>query len=69
MSINAVKGVEIGTGFASAELSGEQNVDEMFIKDNQPAFKSNNAGGIIGGISTGHDRLIYLRLCHQRCLI
>ena len=50
-----LKGVEIGAGFASAELSGEQNADEMFIKDNLPAFKSNNAGGIIGGISTGQD--------------
>ena len=58
MSINAVKGVEIGTGFASAELSGEQNADEMFIKDNQPAFKSNNAGGIIGGITTGQDIVV-----------
>ena len=55
MSINAVKGVEIGAGFESAEFAGEKNADEMFIQDKRPAFKSNNAGGIIGGISTGQD--------------
>lgn len=55
MSINAVKGVEIGAGFGSAELTGEENADEMFIRDRLPAFKTNNAGGIIGGISTGQD--------------
>ncbi|MFT4079231.1 chorismate synthase [Rhodomicrobium sp.] len=54
MSINAVKGVEIGEGFASAALSGEDNADEMRIgNDGQPAFLSNHAGGILGGISTG----------------
>jgi len=54
MSINAVKGVEIGAGFASAALSGEENADEMRIGDNDaPEFLSNNAGGILGGISTG----------------
>jgi chorismate synthase len=54
MSINAVKGVEIGAGFASAALSGEANADEMRMKPNgQPEFLSNNAGGILGGISTG----------------
>ncbi len=54
MSINAVKGVEIGAGFASATLSGEQNADEMRMrKDGTPEFLSNNAGGILGGISTG----------------
>mgnify|MGYP001171766957 CR=1 FL=1 len=55
MSINAVKGVEIGAGFKSATFSGEENADEMYISDNNPAFKSNKAGGIIGGISTGQD--------------
>ena len=55
MSINAVKGVEIGAGFAAAELSGEENADEMCITDDGIAFKSNKAGGIIGGISTGQD--------------
>ena len=56
MSINAVKGVEIGAGFAAAELSGEENVDEMRIgADGAVQFLSNNAGGILGGISTGQD--------------
>jgi chorismate synthase len=54
MGINAVKGVEIGAGFAAAELSGEENADEMRMgKDHKPVFLSNNAGGILGGISTG----------------
>ncbi|ODN70956.1 chorismate synthase [Methylobrevis pamukkalensis] len=54
MSINAVKGVEIGDGFASATLSGEDNADEMRLGANgQPVFLSNHAGGILGGISTG----------------
>lgn len=52
MSINAVKGVEIGAGFAAAALSGEDNADEMRAG---PTFLSNNAGGILGGISTGQD--------------
>jgi len=54
MSINAVKGVEIGEGFAAAELSGEANADEMrFGNDGAPLFLSNHAGGVLGGISTG----------------
>jgi chorismate synthase len=54
MSINAVKGVEIGAGFGAAVLSGEENADEMRIgADGKPVFLSNNAGGILGGISTG----------------
>jgi chorismate synthase len=54
MGINAVKGVEIGAGFAAAELSGEANADEMRMgNDGRPRFLSNNAGGILGGISTG----------------
>lgn len=54
MTINAVKGVEIGAGFAAAELTGEQNADEMRMgNDGRPLFLSNNAGGILGGISTG----------------
>jgi len=54
MSINAVKGVEIGAGFAAAELSGEDNADEMRMSaDGQPVFLSNKAGGVLGGISTG----------------
>ena len=56
MSIHAVKGVEIGAGFAAARLSGEDNADEMRSgTDGQPEFLSNNAGGILGGISTGQD--------------
>jgi len=54
MSINAVKGVEIGVGFAAAGLSGEENADEMRIgPDGQPAYLSNKAGGILGGLSNG----------------
>ena len=53
MSINAVKGVEIGDGFAAAELSGEDNADEMRPGNAGPTFLSNHAGGILGGISTG----------------
>jgi chorismate synthase len=54
MSINAVKGVEIGAGFAAARLSGEANADEMRASNaGGPGFMSNNAGGILGGISTG----------------
>ncbi len=55
MSINAVKGVEIGAGFAAAELCGEENADEMCMRDGKVAFLSNHAGGILGGISTGQD--------------
>jgi chorismate synthase len=54
MSINAVKGVEIGSGFAAAELSGEENGDEMRMgNDGTPQFLSNHAGGVMGGISSG----------------
>jgi chorismate synthase len=55
MSINAVKGVEIGAGFEAARLSGEQNVDP--IREG-PEFLSNNAGGILGGISTGQPVVV-----------
>jgi chorismate synthase len=55
MTINAVKGVEIGAGMASAALSGEENPDEIRMKDGKPVFLSNHAGGILGGISTGQD--------------
>jgi chorismate synthase len=58
MSINAVKGVEIGAGFAAAALSGEENADEMRMKDGRIAFLSNMAGGILGGISTGQDVVV-----------
>ncbi|MFA7307291.1 MAG: chorismate synthase [Hyphomicrobium sp.] len=54
MSINAVKGVEIGAGMSAAELTGEENADEIRIgNDGKPDFLSNHAGGILGGISTG----------------
>jgi len=53
MGINAVKGVEIGAGFAAAHLSGEQNADEMRRKGNGVEFLSNNNGGVLGGISSG----------------
>jgi chorismate synthase len=52
MSINAVKGVEIGEGFAAAALRGEDNADEMRMRDGRVEFSSNHAGGILGGIST-----------------
>ncbi|WP_342359915.1 chorismate synthase [Terrarubrum flagellatum] len=54
MSINAVKGVEIGAGFDAAALTGEENADEMFpSNEGVPHFSSNHAGGVLGGISTG----------------
>ncbi|MFL9823329.1 chorismate synthase [Rhodoplanes sp. SY1] len=54
MGINAVKGVEIGAGFASAALTGEENADEMRLgNDGAPRFLTNHAGGVLGGISTG----------------
>lgn len=55
MGINAVKGVEIGAGMGAAALTGETNADEMRMKDGKVEFLSNNAGGILGGISTGQD--------------
>ena len=61
MSINAVKGVEIGNGFKCLSETGITNVDEMRIKNGKPIFMSNNNGGILGGISTGQD--IIVRFC------
>jgi chorismate synthase len=59
MSVNAVKGVEIGDGFATAELSGEENADEMRIDtEGRPLFLSNHAGGILGGIATGQPIVV-----------
>lgn len=56
MSINAVKGVEIGNGFSAVELRGEDNADEMMMNDDgQVEFSHNNAGGSLGGISSGQD--------------
>ena len=53
MGINAVKGVEIGAGFAAAALTGEGNADELFAEEGAVRFGANHAGGILGGISTG----------------
>jgi chorismate synthase len=59
MTINAVKGVEIGNGFEAAELTGIENADEMRMgKDGKPVFGSNHAGGILGGISSGQDVVV-----------
>ena len=59
MSINAVKGVEIGAGFGAVELSGEENADEMRMGNNgEVEFLSNSAGGVLGGISTGQDLVV-----------
>jgi chorismate synthase len=59
MSINAVKSVEIGAGLAAAALTGEENADEMRMgPGGEPVFSSNNAGGILGGISTGQDIVV-----------
>ncbi len=58
MSINAVKGVEIGDGFACAALTGEDNADEIRMRHGTPEFQSNHAGGILGGISSGQDVVV-----------
>ena len=58
MSIPAVKGFEIGSGFKSAELSGEENADEISTLKNKISFKSNNSGGSLGGITSGQDIVI-----------
>ncbi len=58
MSINAVKGVEIGEGMAAATLTGEANADEIGMGPDGPVYSSNHAGGILGGISTGQDIVV-----------
>ena len=58
MSINAVKGVEIGAGFGAAALAGEDNADEIRMRHGKPEFLSNHAGGILGGISSGQDIVV-----------
>ena len=58
MTINAVKGVEIGAGMASAALTGEENADEMRMDGESVSFGSNNAGGVLGGITTGQDLVV-----------
>ncbi len=62
MSIGAVKGVEIGTGFKSAEMKGSENNDQITIKKGKITPLSNNCGGILGGISTGQDIVIRLAI-------
>ncbi len=62
MSINAVKGVEIGAGFASAAFSGEENADQIRMRHGKPEFLSNHAGGILGGISTGQDVVVRMAI-------
>jgi len=61
MSINAVKGSRSARALAAAELSGEENADEMRTGNNGTRFLSNNAGGILGGISTGQPVVCALR--------
>ncbi|MEM8774581.1 MAG: chorismate synthase [Pseudomonadota bacterium] len=58
MSINAVKGVEVGEGMAAARLKGTDNADEIFMGANGPEYSSNHSGGILGGISTGQDIVV-----------
>ncbi|MGH1464167.1 MAG: chorismate synthase [Cognatishimia sp.] len=58
MSINAVKGVEIGEGMAAAQLKGTENADEIYMGPDGPVYSSNHAGGILGGISTGQDVVV-----------
>ena len=58
MSIPAVKGVEIGKGFESATLKGEENSDEIYYKNKKIMFKSNNSGGTLGGITSGQDIIV-----------
>ncbi|WP_238365637.1 chorismate synthase [Mesobacterium pallidum] len=58
MSINAVKGVEIGEGMAAAELTGTDNADEIFMGPEGPEYSSNHSGGILGGISTGQEIVV-----------
>ncbi len=58
LSINAVKGVEIGNGLAAAALTGEENADEMRSEGDRVVFTSNNSGGVLGGISTGPDLVV-----------
>ncbi len=58
MSINAVKGVEIGEGMAAAGLTGSDNADEILMGADGPEYSSNHAGGILGGISTGQDIVV-----------
>ena len=64
MSIPAVKGFEIGKGFDSAMLTGEQNADEIFLKI-KILFKTNNAGGTLGGITSGQEIIVKFAVNQQ----
>jgi chorismate synthase len=57
-SVGAVKGVEVGAGFAAAAMRGSENNDEMRMEDGRPVFLTNNAGGILGGISNGNTIIL-----------
>jgi chorismate synthase len=63
LSINAVKGFEIGSGFSGVSMRGSEHNDRMVMKNNKPTFTSNHAGGTLGGISTGED--IYFRVAFK----
>lgn len=63
LSINAVKGFEIGSGFAGSSMRGSEHNDPMVMKNGKPSFVSNHAGGTLGGISTGED--IYFRVAFK----
>jgi chorismate synthase len=63
LSINAVKGFEIGSGFSGVSMRGSEHNDPMIIKNDVPTFMSNHAGGTLGGISTGED--IYFRVAFK----
>ena len=69
MGIPAVKGVEIGAGFEAARLAGEQNADEMRMDGDKVSFFSNNAGGILGGISTGQDIVACFAVKPTSCIL
>lgn len=62
MSINAAKAIQIGAGFNTVEMAGEENADEIRVGDNEPLFSSNNSGGIAGGISTGQPVVAQLAI-------
>mgnify|MGYP001796144644 CR=1 FL=1 len=68
MSINAVKGVEVGEGMAAAALTGSDNADEIFLRDGEITYGSNHAGGILGGISTGQDIVVRTKGRHDPCV-
>jgi chorismate synthase len=63
LSINAVKGFDIGSGFEGVSLLGSAHNDAFFMHHGKPSFKTNHAGGVLGGISTGED--IYFRVAFK----